>query len=343
MGKKIFERIVDWINSSPNTSRVIEVKVERPKAKKSSTRKGTIPNKKDILSDTSGTVSVTSNKMTIVSNRKGVSTKGKNTSKLAERKNDRDNSTPNNVQGQNPIEKKDNLISAIMFLLQTNYRGEHHSMKDKVLSISILDSIFYDSVNSSDFKKILETSISDELGMVFNRIEIKDELLVDINMSELFSNVYIGIKPVQTHKTTRKAVISSVANNGSTISTEYFLDSEEIAKLPNCRYNIGAGKHPILADNSYRENHIAIDDDPNSCEYAKNKYVSRSHANISYSEELGFLLNVEYGGSRAAQKRTYIHRGNEKIELNNTLVPVPLRNGDYIVLSKYVYLLFKEA
>lgn len=251
--------------------------------------------------------------------------------------------TTNNVPGQNSIEKKNNLVGAIIAKLQANYRGAHHSMGDKILSVSILDSILYDSVNSNDFKNLLEASISDELGLVFNRIEIKDKPFVDLNMSELFSDVYIGIKPTQIHKTIRKATILSVKNNGSTISTEYFLDSEEIAKLPNCRYNIGAGKHPVLADNSYRENHIAIDDDPNSCEYAKNKYVSRSHANISYSEDLGFLLNVEYGGSRAAQKRTYIHRGNEKIELNNTLVPVPLRNGDYIVLSKYVYLLFKEA
>lgn len=248
------------------------------------------------------------------------------------------------VPGQNSIEKKDNLINAIVAALQANYRGECYSMEDKVLSIIVLDSIFYDSINSNDFKKLLETSISDELGIIFNRIEIlSDSPHAETNMSELFSDVYISIKPIQISKTIRKAIILPVENSGSTICPEYRLDSEEIANLPNCRYNIGAGKHPVLENNSRRENHIAIDDNPNSNEYDKNKYVSRAHANISYSEDWGFLLNVEYGGSRAAQKRTYIHRGNEKIELNNTLIPVPLRNGDYIVLSKYVYLLFKEA
>ena len=324
MKTSFFERIANWINGYSESN-----------AKKSKKRKGSSPsNTSQKNVSTSGNRKATNRKKDDAPSNRTKQKKNVVATTTV---------TKSNVPGQNSIEKKNNLVRFIILLLQSNYRGEQHSMKDKMLSISILDSMFYDSVNSSDFKKLLETSISDELGMVFNRIEIKDELFVDINMSELFSNVYIGIKPTQDHNTIRKAIILPVENNGSTISTEYFLDSEEIVKLPNCRYNIGAGKHPVLADNSYRENHIAIDDDPNSCEYAKNKYVSRSHANISYSEELGFLLNVEYGGSRAAQKRTYIHRGNEKIELNNTLVPVPLRNGDYIVLSKYVYLLFKEA
>ena len=78
-------------------------------------------------------------------------------------------------------------------------------------------------------------------------------------------------------------------------------------------------------------------------EYHKNKFVSRAHAFISYSEEYGFLLNVEHGGSRMAKKRTHIYRGIEKIELDNVLIPVPLHDGDYIVLSKNVHLLFKKA
>ncbi|MDE5639690.1 MAG: hypothetical protein K2I47_07910, partial [Odoribacter sp.] len=149
------------------------------------------------------------------------------------------------------------------------------------------------------------------------------------------------IKPIA--KAIRKAIILPVENCGSTIDPEgYRLDSETITQLPNSRYNIGAGKHPMVADGSHRENQIAIDDDPNSSEYDKNKYVSRSHANISFSEEFGFMLNVEPSGTRIAKKRTHVYRGSEKIELNNPLVLVPLKHGDYIILSKFVHLQFKE-
>lgn len=249
----------------------------------------------------------------------------------------------NNVPGQNSIEKQDNLINAIVSILQANYRGEQRTMEDKVLSVFILDSIFYDSIRSTDFKANLESAIFDELGLAFNRIDIKGcPLPSDMDTTELFSDVYIGVETIRKVKAIRKAVILPVKNNGSTVKTEYYLDSEEIATLPNCRYNIGASEYPITGDNGHRENYIAIDDNPNSEEYDKNKYVSRAHANISFSEKYGFLLNVEYGGTRAAQKRTYIYRENEKIELDNPLVPIPLKNNDYIVLSKYVHLLFKE-
>lgn len=250
----------------------------------------------------------------------------------------------NNVPGQNGIEKKSNLINAIIGRLQANYRGEQHSMMDKILSVYILDSMFYDSILSSDFKSILESALSDELGIVFNGIEVnRGPLPSDPETSELFSEVHIGIKALQRVQTIRKAVILPVENHGSTLDSKYYLDSEEIAKLPNHRYNIGIGENPVMADSSHRVNQIAVDDNRNSNEYDKNKYVSRAHAYISFSEEFGFLLNVELGGTRAAQKRTHIQRGMEKIELNNVLIPAPLRDGDYIILSKYVHLLFKEA
>lgn len=252
--------------------------------------------------------------------------------------------THDNVSGQNVIEKKDKLIKAVIAKLQENYRGENYSMEDKKLCISIMDNMFYDSVCSSVFKDELETSVSDELGMFFNSIEIKDSLLPEnVKMSELLPDVYIAVQTISRAKAIRRAIIRSVENNGSTLSPEYYLDSEDIANQPNCRYNIGAGKNPVMSNNLLRENYIAIDDDPNSSEYDKNKYVSRSHAYITYSEDAGFLLYVEHGGSHVAKKRTHVHRGNEKIELTSTVVPVQLRNGDYIVLSKHVYLLFKEA
>lgn len=240
------------------------------------------------------------------------------------------------------IEQKDRIINAIVTKLQTNYCGEHDSMEDKELFIFLTERILYDSILKNEFKDKLALKIVNEVGIKFSDIYIElTSLPLEVGVTKLFSDVYMSVKPIA--KAIRKAIILPVENCGSTLDAEYYLDSETISKLPNCRYNIGAGKHPVAADGSHRENHIAIDDDPNSSEYDKNKYVSRSHANISFSEEFGFMLNVEPSGTRMAKKRTHIYRGNEKIELNNTLAPVPLKDGDYIILSKFVHLLFKEV
>lgn len=348
MGKNFFERIAGWINGSPDATGPTEVKEDRPKTKTSTIGKDTTPKSKNTVSgqkkNSSKTAAAASRKKKPVeTTEKKMSAGERNVGKPVEKKKNI-KTLVTSVPGQNAIEKKDNLINAVIALLNSNYRGEQHSMEDKMLSIFILDGIFYDSVKDSDFKSELTTAISDELGLVFNRIEIKQgPLPSNENTTELLSKVYIGVKSIQKVKTIRKAVICPVVNNGSTIKSEYYLDSKEIATLPNGRYNIGAGENPIMADNSHRRNDIAINDDSNTGEFEKNKYVSRAHANITYSEDYGFVLHVEFGGTRAAQKRTHIQRGNEKIELDNTLIPVPLKDGDYIVLSKYVHLLFKEA
>ena len=90
-----------------------------------------------------------------------------------------------------------------------------------------------------------------------------------------------------------------------------------------------------------RKNHIVINDDPNDLAFVKNKYVSRSHAHIDYDEDYGFRLFVEQNGTAMAGKRTRIIRGDKVLELNNTLVPEPLIDGDIIELSKNVLLLFE--
>lgn len=327
LSEKVFNGIADLINGSSEPKHVTGAKKKRsPKAPLGKTKARNISEGKD-MSGKGATKKKVGN-----SPQKKVGNSVKSTT------------LRNQIPGENAIEKKGTLINAVISRLQANYRGEQHSMEDKVLSIYILDSIFFDSVQSSEFKTDLESAMSVELGFKFNRIEIKNALIPSKDeIVELYWDVYISVRSVQKAKTIRRAIIRPVENNGSTLDPEYYLDSEQIAMLPNCRYNIGVGRNPVMDDFSHRENHIAIDDDPHSSEYDKNKYVSRSHAYISFSDEYGFILNVELGGTRAARKRTHIHRGSEKIELDNILIPVPLRDGDYIILSKYVHLLFKEA
>lgn len=246
-------------------------------------------------------------------------------------------------KSSNSIDKKGDLINAVISTLKSNYAGTKICLKEYSLSLWIDDNLFYTSLMVDKFHDVLITTIIDELGIEFGSIEINSGAISDSSITKIMDCCYLDIQPIMSVSTISKATISQVQGNGSLINECISIDSNEIQGLPGQRYNIGSGKHPIMSDNSHRENQIAIDDDYSHAEFNKNKFVSRAHAHISYDSELGFLLYVEHGGTRAAQKRTHIHRGGDKIELNNILIPEPLQDGDYIVLSKYVHLLFKKA
>lgn len=246
-------------------------------------------------------------------------------------------------KSSNSIDKKGDLLNAVISTLKSNYAGTKISLKEYSLSLWIDDNLFYNSLILDKFQDVLITTIIDELGIEFGSIEINSGANSDSSITKIMDCCYLNIQPIMLVQAISKATVSQVRGNGSLIEECISIDSHEIQGLPGQRYNIGSGKHPVMSDNSHRENQIAIDDNSSSIEFDKNKYVSRAHAHISYDIEHGFLLYVEHGGSRAAQKRTHIHRGGEKIELNNILIPEPLQDGDYIVLSKYVHLLFKKA
>lgn len=142
-------------------------------------------------------------------------------------------------------------------------------------------------------------------------------------------------------KASKKAAISIFGNAGSLLKEEYVLSPEEMQKKRIPCYNIGAGQFPQIPT-GYRENHIAIDDNPASPMMEKNKFVSRMHAHIGYSDTVGFYLQVERDGTRLMGKRTRIFRGEQKIEMDNPMVKEPLKEGDLIELGKAVWLLYRE-
>lgn len=239
------------------------------------------------------------------------------------------------------ITRRQELVNAGLTVLRNNYDGIRVSMNEKTLTLWIKDGLFYDSLVSDRFVDDFSSAINNECGFVFRSVEIMQGV-PDGNYSEIMDGCYMQINQKQTCQTVSRAVVTAVEGRGSMIDGQLVIDSAQIAGLPNARYNIGAGRNPKTADNSFRVNQIAIDDNPESPEYDNNKYVSRAHAHITYSDQYGFMLNVEHGGSRLAQKRTHIHRGGTKIELTDPLIPEPLHDGDYIVLSNHVNLLFKE-
>lgn len=244
----------------------------------------------------------------------------------------------------NGISKKRKLLDNIISTLKANYLGQQITFEKNRLILWIQDNLFYHSIIKSDFKEEFITSLYAELGFAFGAVEIKyDPTKMDLALTEIMPNVFLQIESMNIGSMIRKATLYSVEGYGSLLNAYCTLDSQEIQKIPDKRYNIGIGRFPKMPDGSFRENQIAIDDNQNLPQFEKNKYVSRAHAHIVFSEEYGFLLYVEHGGTRIAQKRTHVYRGDERIELNNTIIPEALRDGDCIVLSKCVRLLFKES
>lgn len=246
--------------------------------------------------------------------------------------------------GGNAIDREGELLEAVIAVLRTHYLGRNVSRQEKALVVWIRDSLLYDSVSRGGFADTLATAVADELGCAFGAVRLESGGSPgEDGLTQVTPSVYLQVCPLREEASIRRAVIYPVSGCGSMMQDFYLLDSEQIRQLPGRRYNIGAGSRPAMPNHTLRENHIAVDDRPDSPRFEQNRYVSRAHAYISFEEESGFVLHAEWGGTRAAQKRTHVQRGNEIIELNNVLVPVPLRNGDHIVLSKYVHLLFKEA
>ncbi len=240
-------------------------------------------------------------------------------------------------EGANSIAKQSGLLELIVKTIASNYQGMQADLKDKTLTVWIKDGIFYDSVDNSDFLQELQIQLSNQCGVAFGAICLKNGEPSDCGLTELKPGVWLQINQTRRERAVGQAVIRVVEGYGSTIESEYWLKSES-----GKRYNIGCGKRPMLDSGGIRLNDIAIDDDGSSPQYDNNKYVSRAHAHITYEEQFGFLFSVEMGGTRAMNHRTQIDRKGSIVELSNPNAPVLLEYGDCIVLSKKVRLMFSK-
>lgn len=241
-------------------------------------------------------------------------------------------------------------------------------VKIKKATLAVLNSLYFDNqeccrtkniiiwidtdkttFNSfSNFIMELENYWMVESGYIFGNVELKrgkpdneqDARKVELNIDSI--SVYIQeqeINQVKEH-IVKRACISVFGNKGSMLHEKYELSSEVLEKECRKYYNIGRGEYPDIESDSYRQNHIAIDDKNN---LETNRYVSRAHARIGYAENIGFYLQVEMGGSRLSGNRTRIFRGEDKIEVENVEVKEPLHDGDLIELGKAVVLQFVET
>jgi|GEM_PF-6444498 len=242
----------------------------------------------------------------------------------------------------NGIERSDLLRKKICDELQSCYCGTGVTLNDKNLLIYVEDSLFCDALEISQFSSDLRLMLVNELGFEFNEVLLKNEVPTQQTLTQVMPKVYLqvqNIKEFVAPVTVCRAVIEMIPGCGSLVEDSVILDAQEIFNLPANRYNIGAGKSLQMPNGLARTNHIAINDNPAASDFDKNKYVSRTHAYITYHQDYGFLLNVE-SGTRANGKRTHICRNGLMMECDNPIVPVPLQDKDCIVLSKNVHLMF---
>ena len=242
------------------------------------------------------------------------------------------------IEGNNPIEKKSNLIQLITHQVKNDYRGVKVDLHNHVLYIVVTDGVLYSIINNKDFVSQLNNSIINESDCNFGKIKLGNQLPENHHYKKLVRDVYYDVESQQTEtvcdENIKRARITAI--QGSMKTAEVTLDSQEIASLKDARYNIGAMSQPYPT----RTNHIAIDEtDDSQAQY--NKYASREHAHIAYNEAHGFLLFADRGGVRENRMRTHIVRCNEWIEVEGTLLPKVLKDGDLIVLSRNVHLLFE--
>lgn len=236
----------------------------------------------------------------------------------------------------------EHLFDALLRYYGPHFRGIEISKEKFSLTLWIKDNALFCSVGyDENFKGQITALVQENLGIMLSRVHIVEGTPSEGVVSDVITDGVEARIEMLGGLSTTKARITVLPGRGSLVKDEYLLDSNESTLKNGQFYNIGVGESPMLADGSYRINHIAIDDDITSSQYERNRYVSRAHAHIGYATYGKFLLFVEYGGTRMAQKRTRILRGSKVIEMNDIKMPEPLENGDLIELGKSVVLLFE--
>ena len=246
----------------------------------------------------------------------------------------------------NSVEIRGKIKNSTLKLLNSLYLSNPEICKTKHLIVWLdTDTITFNSY--ADFSLELENYWAVESGYTFEKVEIKhgkpenEKVARKIDAGIGSISIYLQEQEVGLEKSVvKRANISVFGGKGSLLQEQYELSSETLEKERRKYYNIGRGEYPDIEGGSYRQNHIAIDDNNN---LEINKYVSRAHARIGYAENIGFYLQVEYGGSRLSGNRTRIFRGEDKIEVENVEAKEPLQDGDLIELGKSVVLKFNEV
>lgn len=255
-------------------------------------------------------------------------------------------SAPQTQNEQPKLESRSALIYSVIDTLSKLIDNKSDTAGKRIVVWLDCDRLTFNQYDNEAYRNQMLSALVNERGYKFGKVAFQiGKPAAELRATPILNNdwEYLQVESIDgLPKTVScKAAITIFGNAGSLLQELYILSSDEMSKKSITAYNIGAGQFPVTSD-GYRENHIAIDDAPDSPMVEKNKYVSRSHAHIGFSERIGFYFQVERDGTRLMGKRTRIFRGEEKIECDNPQAKVPLQNGDLIELGKAVVLKFMQ-
>ncbi len=245
-----------------------------------------------------------------------------------------------------PLESREELLKRVCDLVAILFDNVEMNVGKRLVIWLDADQLTFQAYDTESYRQRFLAALLNECDMKFDAVSFslgKPEESLRPTPVGKSGKVFLQIvdeQPVRT-SVSCKASISIFGNAGSLLKNKYILSSDEMREKKITAYNIGAGEFPQVPT-GYRENHIAIDDNPNGPMIEKNKFVSRMHAHIGYSDTLGFYLQVERDGTRLMGKRTRIFRGKQIIEMENPMVKEALQDGDLIELGKAVVLRYMQ-
>lgn len=240
----------------------------------------------------------------------------------------------------NGIEKEWSIYANVVKDLKPLYLGNNSNPESSVLHIGLFDynlvAAFSETIASGTFIANLRSEIIKELGINFADIKVytTDEHYPQQRAQITgHKNCYYAILSRTEPIITAKAQLCIVHNRGKLLQDSYVISPTDNVK----RWNIGRGEN--VEGTYFRQNNIVFEDDStNEC----NKYVSREHAHIVFSEGIGFLLYVDAGGRKSSGNRTRVFRDNNYLDLGSNMnTPIQLCDGDHIELGKHAILEFK--
>ena len=224
--------------------------------------------------------------------------------------------------------------------LRPLYLGNSGNAESSVLHIGIFDgniaSAFSTTITSGEFVAKLQSEIYKELGIHFVDIKVyttEEHFPLQKTLITGCADCYYTVLSKTEPVFTTKARLSIVHNRGKLLQDSYTISPVDNVK----RWNIGRGDN--VEGTYFRQNHIVFEEESTN---ESNKYVSREHAHIEYSEGIGFLLFVDAGGRKSTGNRTRVFRDNNYLDLGSNMnVPIQLYDGDQIELGKHAILEFR--
>lgn len=237
-------------------------------------------------------------------------------------------------QEEKPVRKKepedafqyvDEVVGQLSVQLRRLYDGRRNELQGETLFVWVVDDNKRKLLGQCHDR--LLTSLRDDCGMPVAEVAMKGGPL-PANATEFYDGYAFTVgeaKPFVVDDSD-KATIKIHDGKGTLLKPEYHL------KADGGRYNIG---RDAKGDNS-----IGVSGDTADANYELNKYVRSHHAYIKHVDGVGFCLFVEADGTRVfGNSRTQLRRNGSMMELDNPQQPVPLHNGDVIVLGKSVELI----